>query len=105
MPLSWLARRIPSLGAGNSDEMSAENEEAAAECRNPGPPPLQLPIIGFLHDGSSEARAHLAAAFRQGLSEAGFVDRHNVVIKYRWAQGTQHQGGEAYPFRIPFSIL
>src|SRR5262249_62316776 len=37
--------------------------------------------------GSSEGRAHLAAAFRQGLSEAGFVDRHNIMIEYRWAQG------------------
>jgi putative ABC transport system substrate-binding protein len=45
-----------------------------------------MPVVGFLHDGSAEARAHLAAAFRQGLSEAGFVDRRNVVIEYRWAQ-------------------
>ena len=44
-----------------------------------------LPVVGFLHDGSAEPRAHLAAAFRTGLAEAGFVDRRNVMIEYRWA--------------------
>ena len=44
------------------------------------------PVVGFLHEGTSDARAHLAAAFREGLSEAGFVDRRNVVIEYRWGQ-------------------
>ena len=42
-----------------------------------------MPVVGFLHDGSSDTRAHLVAAFREGLSEAGFVDRRNVVIEYR----------------------
>src|SRR5262245_6064626 len=47
--------------------------------------PTALPVVGFLHDGSAEPRAHLAAAFRAGLAEAGFVDRRNVMIEYRWA--------------------
>ena len=44
------------------------------------------PVVGFLHDGSFEPRVHLVAAFRRGLSEAGFVDGRNIMIEYRWAQ-------------------
>ena len=44
-----------------------------------------LPVVGFLHDGSFAPRTHLVAAFRQGLSESGFVDGRNVMIEYRWA--------------------
>jgi putative ABC transport system substrate-binding protein len=50
-----------------------------------------MPVVGFLHDGSSDTRAHLVAAFREGLSEAGFVDRRNVVIEYRWADDQDNQ--------------
>jgi putative tryptophan/tyrosine transport system substrate-binding protein len=53
----------------------------AARAQQPG-----IPLIGFLHDGASEARVHLAAAFREGLADAGFVDRRNVLIEYHWAQ-------------------
>src|SRR6516165_4106051 len=45
-----------------------------------------MPVVGFLHEGTSDGRAHFAAAFREGLSEEGFVDRRNVVIEYRWGQ-------------------
>ena len=51
--------------------------------------PAQQPalrVIGFLSDGSLEPRVNSVAAFRQGLSEAGYVDRQNVEIEYRWAQ-------------------
>jgi putative ABC transport system substrate-binding protein len=43
------------------------------------------PIVGFLYPGSPETMANRLAAFRQGLSEMGFVEGRNVTIEYRWA--------------------
>jgi len=44
-------------------------------------------VVGFLRNTSPEASAHLLAAFRQGLSEGGYVEGRNVAIEYRWGQG------------------
>jgi putative tryptophan/tyrosine transport system substrate-binding protein len=44
-----------------------------------------MPVIGFLNTASPEAWRHYVAAFKNGLSQAGFVDGQNVTIEYRWA--------------------
>jgi putative ABC transport system substrate-binding protein len=43
------------------------------------------PVVGFLRTTAAAGSAHLVAAFRQGLSEAGFVEGQNVAVEYRWA--------------------
>jgi len=45
------------------------------------------PIVGFLNSASADKYAYLAAAFRQGLNDLGFVDGQNITIVYRWAEG------------------
>jgi putative ABC transport system substrate-binding protein len=45
------------------------------------------PVIGFLHSASAASFIDLVAAFRKGLSEAGYVEGQNVTVEYRWGEG------------------
>ena len=46
-----------------------------------------VPVVGFLSSRSPEEAAVHTAAFRRGLTEAGFVDGQNISIVFRWAEG------------------
>jgi putative ABC transport system substrate-binding protein len=46
-----------------------------------------MPVIGFLSSGSPRTFVNFLKAFHAGLSDEGFVERRNVAIVYRWAEG------------------
>jgi putative ABC transport system substrate-binding protein len=46
-----------------------------------------MPVVGFLSGRSQDEASGDTAAFRQGLSEMGYVVGRNVALEYRWAEG------------------
>src|SRR5215469_8989245 len=46
-----------------------------------------MPVFGFLGSTSPGPYAPFVAAFRQGLSETGWVEGQNLAIEQRWAEG------------------
>ncbi len=47
----------------------------------------ELPVVGYINAAAPADAADLVDAFRQGLSEAHYVEGQNVAIEYRWAEG------------------
>jgi putative ABC transport system substrate-binding protein len=46
-----------------------------------------MPVIGLLSSAAQGPYVDLMAAFRRGLTEAGYVEGQNVAIEARWADG------------------
>ena len=46
-----------------------------------------MPVIGYFSARSRETDVPMLAAFRQGLSESGYVEGTNVAIEFRWGVG------------------
>jgi ABC-type uncharacterized transport system substrate-binding protein len=46
-----------------------------------------FPTVGWLVTGSPTSYRHSLAAFRDGLTEAGYLEGQNIRIEYRWAEG------------------
>jgi len=47
-----------------------------------------MPVVGFLNTRAPSEDAQLLAAFRQGLTETGYVEGRNVAIEYLGRKGT-----------------
>ena len=46
-----------------------------------------MPVVGFLNSTTPKLYARQLSAFRQGLSETGYIEGQNLAIEYRWAEG------------------
>jgi putative ABC transport system substrate-binding protein len=67
-----------------------------------------LPVIGFMSARApDDATRPLAAEFRRGLSEAGFVEARNVVVEYYWMEGQTERLSEIATelARRPVSVI
>src|SRR6516165_1105833 len=46
-----------------------------------------IPVIGYLGTTTADDFASRLAAFREGLSQTGYIEGQNVAIEYRWPEG------------------
>jgi putative tryptophan/tyrosine transport system substrate-binding protein len=47
-----------------------------------------MPVIGFMSvRAPDDVSRPLAAAFRRGLNEIGYIEARNVVVEYYWMEG------------------
>jgi putative tryptophan/tyrosine transport system substrate-binding protein len=47
-----------------------------------------MPVIGYVSLGAPGPNESYVVAFRQGLSENGYVEGQNLAVEYRWQRAT-----------------
>ena len=63
----------------------------------------RLPVIGLLSGFFPSGGAETLEAFRQGLSESGFVEHQNIGIEYHWAE-VCWVGGRRFTGAVPLGV-
>jgi putative ABC transport system substrate-binding protein len=79
-------REFITLLGGSLVGSAAASWPRAARAQQPA-----MPAIGYLSGGRLEGQSDTTAAFKQGLSETGYIEGKNVAIEYRWANGQYEQ--------------
>jgi putative tryptophan/tyrosine transport system substrate-binding protein len=46
-----------------------------------------LPVVAFINSGTADVQTTRLAAFRKGMSEAGYLESQNVTVEYHWMNG------------------
>src|SRR5262249_41187699 len=46
-----------------------------------------MPVVGFISSRSQKESTTVVDAFRQGLSDLGYIEGQNVAVEYQWADG------------------
>src|SRR4051794_9839645 len=66
-----------------------------------------MPLVGFLTTRAQDEAIDHKAAFLRGLERAGYAERRNVHVEYRWAGGRNERLGAfaAELAQLPASVL
>src|SRR4030081_3857635 len=67
----------------------------------------QMPVVGFVVNGSATAYSPFVDAFRQGLRQAGYIEGKNVAIQYRWGENDNTKLSELITqlVRLPANVI
>src|SRR3954464_11854631 len=73
------------------------------------PPPTAVKVyrLGWLSGTSPTGQAPVLEAFRRALGEPGYVEGQNLIIEYRWGDGSEARLAEpaAELARLPVDIF
>jgi putative ABC transport system substrate-binding protein len=82
-PVFWAMRRRDFIKSIGGAAVVWPSEARAQQQR--------LPVVGFVSGRSADTSVREVAAFREGVSETGYVEGQNATIEYHWLEGRYDQ--------------